>query len=463
MPLGLQRRAAGGRCGLAGAVIDRDEDAVVDAVVVLGGADRKGEPRRVEGNAEGAAIGDGPADLAVARGGDDQVAAGNQRAALAFRSDGIGDAGIIESSREAAAHEAGGEGDTHRNRHRVVAGGALAGELQVAAAAEAAAGHGAAHSRLVGRGIQRVHAHQVLRPHGAHRHAAAAGGERSGADARTHTRLQLLVIGGTEADRARGLQIHILNAAEHIAPHGVDGIGAATGKRDGGSAGKRQCQRNGCGGGLDGRGRITGIWPRLVSNDRQAGQRFSSAPDPPHAALHLIVQGVARQGDTDRAADRCGTAEVGPQGRPPGGGINGRGVLGLHRHGAGLEHGPGCGVRLVLSQVGEQGLQGPVRGLGAGAVQGDADLVGDAKSSRKAVHIGRDRAALFGLEGEITAEVKVAAADARLQQVALPRPAARNDHRVDIGLGIAAADPAVALGFADEVAAQGHADRSSGG
>ena len=80
---------------------------------------------------------------------------------------------------------------------------------------------------------------------------------------------------------------------------------------------------------------------------------------------------------------------------------------------------------MVLSQVGEQGLPGPVRGLGPGAAQGDADLFGDAESSRKAVHIGLDRAALFGLEGEITAEVKVAAADARLQQVALPRPAVR--------------------------------------
>ena len=118
---------------------------------------------------------------------------------------------------------------------------------------------------------------------------------------------------------------------------------------------------------------------------------------------------------------------------------------------------------MLLSQAGEQGLQGPVGGFGPGAAQGNADLVGDAKSSPKAVHIGRDRAALFGLEREIARQVQVAAADAGLQQVALSRPALLARYRVVIGLGIATADAAVALGFADEVAAQGHADGSSGG
>ena len=96
--LGLKGKALLGWQVGSGSVIDRDGDAVINAIVILRSSDAPREACGVEGGTEGATIGLGLGDLAVTGGRDDQITAGDQGAAMGFGGDGIGAAGEVESA-----------------------------------------------------------------------------------------------------------------------------------------------------------------------------------------------------------------------------------------------------------------------------------------------------------------------------------------------------------------------------
>ena len=288
----------------------------------------------------------------------------------------VGDAGVVEGSRESSGKLPSGESHTHRNRQGAMAGcGATAGgEIRIAGADSCGDQGGLANRGLhlgpgTASGIGGVDAQQVLyldRPNG---DRSANSRRRASANSCPNPRIDALAIASAQGNGTGDREVGGVNRGGGITKQDVDRIGATSSEGTTASAttdgDSHRCR-------FSGEGDIPVGRFGLVGRNRE-GSNLGTGGNVLENGGRAVVEGVTGQGHANGCRTGPLTAEAGAYGGSPGGGVSRGGVAAAEREGATIEADcfAGCGAKEGLDQH-----QGSVGGLGTGTDKGPASPAG---------------------------------------------------------------------------------------